>query len=147
MAAAKPAGRPKLDKIEILDLTNVHMDWDGQPEIRDKLRSGSELISPKGGEDIPSCTGFAQVLQPLVTRMSLTESRPVPAIEGLRVEIEAVYYKNKRGGNPEDVPDVVGMAWRIRKLLGFIKMKVRRREVSHVPLLHRNYYCIIFWFD
>jgi hypothetical protein len=55
-------------------------------------------------------------------------------VESLRDEIEAVYMRNKRGKTQEDVPNIARDGWRIRKLLGFVKMKVRREEVSEVPL-------------
>ncbi|CAK9019974.1 Uncharacterized protein SCF082_LOCUS14736 [Durusdinium trenchii] len=64
--------------------------------------------------------------------MSLTETKPLPVIDTLRDEVERIYVKNKRQNAPETAPDVVALSWRIRKLLGFLKMKCRRREVSGV---------------
>lgn len=134
----KPPGRPKKPQ-EILDVTDLHMDWDSSCEIRERLLEGGSLLAQdRGGEDIPTCIANIAVLQPCVTRMSLTQSRPLPAIESLRESIEAVYLRNKRGKTQEDMPDVVGLGWRVRKLLGFVKMKVRRKEVSSVPCM-QNY--------
>ena len=130
----KPAGRPKLASNEVLDIQNLYLDWNSSEELRDRLLDGKDLLDKdKGGEDIPTCVANLAVLQPLVTRMSLTTTRPLPAVEALRIEIENVYIKCKCGNNPEDQPDVAAICWRVRKLLGFVKMKVRRREVSSVP--------------
>ena len=134
MAAAKPPGRPKLSTNEVLDLTNLHLDWDNNPEIRERLLDAQDLLVDDGCDDIPTAKNNTPVLHPLLTRMSLTEHRTLPGVESLRDEIEAVYMRNKRGKTQEDVPNIARDGWRIRKLLGFVKMKVRREEVSEVPL-------------
>ena len=132
----KSGGRPKLTTHELLDIKGLHLEWDSSEKIRDQLRGGGDLLQGDKGEDITICVKNVEVLQPLITKMSLTTNRPLPAVESLRDEVEAVYLKNKRGTTPEDAPNVVELSWRIRKLLGFIKMKVRRREVSGVTFLH-----------
>lgn len=135
-------GRPKKTVDEVLDLKDLHREWDANHELRARLREGEGLLRPGQAEDIPSTLENLPILQPLLTRMSLTETRPLPAVETLRDEVEALLQKNKRGGAPENEPDVVAISWRIRKLVGFVKMKVRRREVSSVPLLHWFVACI-----
>eukprot|EP00435_Cladocopium_sp_Y103_P074981 s151_g52.t2 len=120
----KPGGRPKQSSTEVLDITGLHLEWDSNPEIRNRLRDGGCLLEGKAAEDIPSAITNVGVLQPLVTRMSLTQTRPLPAVEALRDEVETIYLRNKRGSAPEDSPDIVGLAWKIRKLLVFLKMKV-----------------------
>ena len=129
-------GRPKLTTHEVLDISDLHLDWDSNSDIRDRLSDGKDLLDSSTAEDITSSLSNVDVLQPLITRMSLTQHRPLPGVDALRDEIEKVYVKNKRGKNPEDQPNVVAACWRIRKLLGFVKMKVRRREVSAAPLMH-----------
>ena len=146
MAASKPPGRPKLPTNEVLDLTNLHLDWDNNPEIRERLLDAQDLVVGGGCDDIPTAKKNTPVLLPLLTRMSLTEHRPLPGVELLRDEIEAVYMRNKRGKTAEDVPDITRDGWRIRKLLGFVKMKVRREEVSEVPLTNRFNICVVLRF-
>ena len=149
MAASKPPGRPKLSTNEVLNLTDLHLDWDDNPDIRQRLLDAQDLLDDGGFDDIPTAKKNAAVLLPLLTRMSLTEHRPLPGVESLRDEIEAVHMRNKRGKTQEDVPDIARDGWRIRKLLGFVKMKVRREEVSEVPLtcLFDIFLCsILFWF-
>ncbi len=129
----KPAGRPKNVVQEVLDITRLHIEWDSSEEVRDRIRDGQELLIDGKGEDIKAVLSNINALQPIITRMSLTQSRPLPIVEQLRSEVEALYLKNKRGENPDDQPDVVAISWRIRKLLTYLKMKVRRQEVSSVP--------------
>ena len=138
MPANRMAGRPKRDKVEILDIKSIHLEWDQCEEIRNRLRDGIHLLTlpdGKNGEEIPSVTCSLHVLQPFITRTSLLETRPMPSIDALRDEVEAIYLRNKRGQTPEDQPDVIGMSWKIRKMLTFLKMKVRREEVSSAPCL------------
>ena len=140
----KPCGRPKNVVSESLDLATLHTEWDGCEDIRDRLRDGGGLLVDGKGEDINVVVSNSSVLQPLVTRMSLCQSRPLPNVDALRDQVEQVYLKNKRGQTPEDQPDVIAISWRLRKLLGYLKMKVRRREVSSVPrfnfILHYTYH-------
>ena len=132
-------GRPKKTSTETLDVKNIHLEWDGCEDIRDRLRNGGDLlVSPDGkkvSDTIPSVVSNASALQPFITRMSLLDSRPLPAVDALRDEVEAVFLKNKRGETPEDRPDVINIGWEIRKMLTFLKMKVRRGEVSSAPYL------------
>ena len=134
MAKRKAGGRPRKSTNEVLKVDGLQGDWDANDEIRERLRKGKCFMDEGKGEvDIPASVANTAVLQPLLTRMSLTEIRPLPPVEDLRDQVEALYLKNKRGETPEDVPNIVALAWRIRKLLGFIKMKCRRGEVSSVP--------------
>lgn len=133
---SKPAGRPKKTNPDPLDISQLHMDWDGNHVIRDRLREGQQMLVGTGAEDIPTVVSNVDILQPVITRMSLAPERPLPSVERLRDEIERLYMKNKRGNTPEEMPNIVDLTWRVRKLLVFIKMKVRRKEVSSVTLLH-----------
>ena len=134
----KPCGRPKNVVSESLDLATLHTEWDGCEDVRDRLRGGGGLLVDGKGEDIKVVLSNSSVLQPLVTRMSLCQSRPLPNVDALRDEVEQVYLKNKRGQTPEDQPDVIAISWKIRKLLTYLKMKVRRKEVSSVPRFKCN---------
>ena len=131
----RPTGRPKQTVTEAIDLKNLHVEWDSIEEIRDRIREGGDLLIPSKGESIPAILSNSSVLQPLITRMSLTQTKPLPIVEPLRDEVEAIFIKNKRAENRESVPDVVAASWKIRKLLTFLKMKVRRKEVSSASWL------------
>lgn len=130
---SKPQGRPKNVVSETLDISGLSSDWDGSEDIRDRLRDGQGLLKDFKGESISAVVDNASVLQPIVTRMSLYQTRPLPNVDNLRDEVEAVYLKNKRGQTPEDQPNVIEISWKVRKLLTYLKMKVRRKEVSSAP--------------
>lgn len=124
--------------VRIFGFGHPHTEWDGCEDVRDRLRGGGGLLVDGKGEDIKVVLSNSSVLQPLVTRMSLCQSRPLPNVDALRDEVEQVYLKNKRGQTPEDQPDVIAISWKIRKLLTYLKMKVRRKEVSSVPRFKCN---------
>ena len=83
-------------------------------------------------EDIGTCVKNRDLLQPLLTRMGMVKTRPVPAIDNLRDQVEAVFTRNKRGAKDIEGPEIVRIAWHMRKLCGCVKMKARRKEVSTV---------------
>eukprot|EP00435_Cladocopium_sp_Y103_P008116 s1972_g2.t1 len=109
----------------------VAEEWDGCEDVRARLRDGGNLIHPEAlQDDVQGCCFNSSLLVPLLTRMSLKDGKPLPPIDELRGETEKTYHKNKRGMSPEDQDEIVKAAWRVKKMLGFVKMKVRREEVS-----------------
>ena len=122
---------------EPLDISGVVEEWDATDDIRERLRNEGPLLHPESGkgEDIPTCCKNASLLQPFLSRMGLHEKRPLPNIDALREAVEAIMQKAKRSLASSEIADMVKAAWRIRKLLVFLKMKCRRGEVSTVPCL------------
>ena len=108
-------------------------EWDQCDDIRERLRDGGDLIHPEAtSEDVKGCVLVASLLTPLLTRMFLKDSRPLPPIMDLRIQIEKLYVKNKRHTTPEQLSEIVKASWRVKKFCGFVKMKTRRHEVSTV---------------
>lgn len=134
----RPSGRPKSSVAETLNVADLHREWDCNEELRARLRDGQGLLTDYKSEDIQSTLENLHALQPLITRMSMTQTRPLPGVDGLRDEVEKFFLANKRGQSQEEFPDVVNISWKIRKFLGFVKMKVRRKEVSSAPFLHSS---------
>ena len=130
----KPPGRPRQPK-EKLEIRDVMHEWDQSDEVRDRMRNDGVLMHPKSSpsEDIPTCIKNATLLQPLLTRMGMMQTRSLPLIDELRGEVEGLFRKNKLGDQAENGSIVIESAWAIHKLLGFVKMKVRRVEVSTAP--------------
>ena len=138
----KPAGlkgvmAPKRMKGPLLDVKGLAKEWDEDPVIRNRLRSGQPFLHPDGpvGEDIHTCVLNEDVLFPLLARMAVHSHRPICPVEATQDEITTLLGLNKR--EPDGVIDVEKNAWQIRKLLGFIKMKCRRSEVSKAGLLNQ----------
>ena len=118
---------------DILDIAGVADEWDQRDDIRERLRDGGDLIHPEAtSEDVKGCVLVASLLTPLLTRMFLKDSRPLPPIMDLRIQIEKLYVKNKRHTTPEQLSEIVKASWRVKKFCGFVKMKTRRHEVSTV---------------
>ena len=118
---------------DILDIAGVADEWDQCDDIRERLRDGGDLIHPEAtSEDVKGCVLVASLLTPLLTRMFLKDSRPLPPIMDLRIQIEKLYVKNKRHTTPEQLSEIVKASWRVKKFCGFVKMKTRRHEVSTV---------------
>ena len=127
---------PKRMKGPLLNVNGLAKEWDEDPVIRSRLRSGQSFLHPDGnaGEDIHTCVLNQEVVFPLLARMAVHSHRPICPVEATQDEITTLLALNKR--EPDGVIDVEKSAWQIRKLLGFIKMKCRRHEVSKAGLLN-----------
>ncbi len=131
---------------EALDVSGLAEEWDQCDDIRTRLRDGEGLIHKDAVlEDVRGCVLSASLLVPVLTRMSLKESKPLPPITELRGEIETVFVKNKRVQSPELLEEVVKASWRVKKFCGFIKMKTRREEVSTVTRTKLGIFLQVFF--
>ena len=113
------------------DLQGLALEWDGLPSIREALRGGGVLcaeVSDKG-VDLKTPSKYAHVLRPILSRMKDADKK-LPSISDLRDQISEVLERNKR--EPTEL-EVDRFSWTIRKNLGFVKMKVRKLEVSIDP--------------
>ena len=122
------AKRMKGPLLDVSDLADV---WDSFPEIRERLRDDGCILhkNSSAGEDIPTCVLNKELLQPLLARMALLEHRPIFPVEKAEEQLSILLAKNKRA-MPEGDGSITKATWHLRKLLGFVKMKVRRSEVS-----------------
>lgn len=131
-----------------LEVDGLWQEWDQQEDIRNRLRDGETFLHPEAkGDDVSGCCLNSTVLAPILIRMSTVEGKPLPAVDPTRLEIDKLLTKNKRGNIPEEVTDVVKSSWRLKKMCGFIKMKVRRKEVSTVT--QRTFLILFYvsWFE
>ena len=141
----------KSDEKVMLDVSGVHLEWDAADDIRGRMREGQTLIHPEcKNDDVQGCCRNSSILIPLLTRMAPVEGKPLPPVDPLRLEIDQLLIKNKRGNVPEETADLIKASWRIKKLCGFVKMKTRREEVSTVsrPIflflkMHAIYVCLV----
>jgi len=135
--------RTKAKSQSALDLETLSSEWDSDPDIRERLRDGGSFLHPKSssGEDIPTCVLNKELLTPLLVRMSMTEKKQLPCIHDLHASVESLLTLHKRPPKPEDFDDNMALTWRVRFMLGFVKMKARRQEVSKVARL----FCLETW--
>ena len=127
--------RPASRDLETLDVEGIAEEWDQCEELRNRLRGGGSFFHPDGTtDDVQGCCKNADLLVPILTRMAPTETKPLAPVDPLRVEIDKLMTKNKRSpaNAPEELDAVIKASWRLKKLLGFVKMKAPRGEVSTV---------------
>ena len=119
------------------------VEWDGLEEIRLALRAGKSLIVEvsEKATDIHLPCRYSAVIQPLLRRMAASDKK-LPGIDGLRAEVRTLLQMNSR--EPDDT-DIERTAWLLRKQLGFVKMKARRREVSYAAR-YTCYTHFLYWF-
>lgn len=116
-----------------LDIEGVLDEWDSTQAIRDRLRQGGRLVDTTDCT-VKTCGQYSEVLGPIILRMAGGPNK-VPDVSPLREEISNLYVKNKQDKSVEH-EDVIEESMIIRKMCGFVKMKVRREEVSVVGWLH-----------
>eukprot|EP00438_Fugacium_kawagutii_P011943 Skav218689 [mRNA] locus=scaffold4775:79741:83578:+ [translate_table: standard] len=105
---------------DALDVTNLADEWDGCEDIRGRLRNGETFLHPNfSTENVKGCIYNSSILVPLLTRMSIKDDKPLPAIQELRDEIGTLFEKNKRGSSPEDGEAIIQSGWSVKKCCGF----------------------------
>ena len=126
---AKSSG--EMGQVERPEFDGLVDDWDSTASIRNDLRDGGKLVVV-GDVDIKATVGAKALLVPVLNRMAVVPDTKLPDIEKLRACVHDIYMRNKQ--YPTNL-DIQSEAWQIRKLLGFIKMKIRRGEVTTEALL------------
>eukprot|EP00439_Symbiodinium_sp_Y106_P021471 s6537_g2.t1 len=111
-----------------VSLQGLAAEWDAIPAVRDRLRAGGSLIAEVSSKnvDIQTPCAFGDVLEPILVRMR-ESAKQLPNIEALREQVSALLEMNKR--DPEETV-VQKSSWLLKKQCVFVKMKVRRMEVS-----------------
>ena len=112
--------------VKTADLSGLACEWDSVAEIRERLREGHPLVV-SGDINIKKAVEAKPLLMPLLQRMAVNEEKKMPEIEHLRESIKEVYTMNKHDRASWEVQ---GDSWQVRKLLGLIKLKIRKADVS-----------------
>ena len=129
-AESKVAKQTKSE--EPCSISGISKEWDQIPELRSRILDGKNVLDPTSTparEDINECVINKELLTPLLQKMCVHPSRKVPQIDDLRDEVSDLLTLCKRSG-----PDLTSMveetAKHLKKLVGFVKTKARRKEVS-----------------
>ena len=119
------------------DISGLAAEWEGVATILGRMKNGHDLLRECSDKqvDIKTPATYSDVLKPILARMMLTRKAKLPSIDDLREQVEMFLQGAKRD---PDVAQVDKLAWLIRKNLGFIKLKVRRLEVSVASQLKLN---------
>ncbi len=135
---AKRNRKGKAEPVASCSISGVGTEWDKIPSIRARLRDGGPLLDPETKlkrEDVKVCGMNKDVLLPLVQAMH-SASRHLPALNDIRDEIQAALTVNKRQSD-QDVHLIEETSHQLKKYCGFVKTKVRRKEVSCVTQLKK----------
>ena len=118
------------------EITGLASQWENHPEIRSRLRNGGCLLHPETKEKIVVKTASLNgpVLSPICEMMAAFQEimeegkiAPSPAVENLHEEVKALMDMGKQEVTFKEIDKV---AWTIRKFIAFLKLKIRKREVS-----------------
>ena len=114
-----------------LNIKDVHKIWDASEEVRRRLRAGLGALHEASslGVDNNVCSLNSCILRPVLLTMASDSNRKLPNVHDLRTELAALFETSKRLGD-EVAKYVAKESVHIRKLLSFVKAKVRREEVS-----------------
>ena len=123
-----------------MDVSNLGVLWETEQAIRDHLRSTADgdlqvLFKEKTKETVKdACVPHVHALLKIALQKTVeTDGMPPPPIHPLREQLEQLYQRCGRTGIGED--QIVADSWWVRKFIGLVKMKVRKRKVSEVPSL------------
>ena len=130
-----------------VEISGLAQDWDAVPEIRTRLRKGGLLLHPETNKKILVKTAALNrnILEPILVKMSKFSAEandgkcsPSPGVEDIREEVKALMDMNKR---EVDFETVDHEAWSIKRFLAFLKLKIRKRQVSQEPFLQSSDSC------
>ena len=127
-----------------VDVDGLATEWDQAEDIRQRLRDNGLLIHPETKDKIVVKTTSLNntVLIPILHRMArldLGKAAPSPAVEDLREEVKALMDMHKRQTDFKTIDD---MAWTVRKFVAFLKLKIRKTDVSQETCLHVASSCL-----
>ena len=112
------------------DTAGLVEEWDAIASVREIVRSSGSIVS-EGAEDPNNrkCVEHAELLAPALVRMTQC-SLKLPDIEPLRACIAELLEKQKQ---QVDEAEVDKMAWGVKSMCRFVKMKAKKGLVSFEP--------------
>ena len=115
-----------------MNVAGLAKEWDDNHALRDRTRRERKInvhpATQKFSEATRSnCTDNAMVLLPALERLRDTPKWKLPHLEPLQVELSAFYEKL---GIPLEFKLIYTGSIEIKKMLGFVKRRVMRKEVT-----------------
>ena len=130
-------GNGETNPKETVSIDGIAREWDQSVDMKERLLSGGNPLHPETPvkqEDNNICVLNKDLLVPCLSRMCILTKRPIQTVDDLRQEVTTLLTLSKRTGN-DVVAAVETTAQTLKKLLVFVKAKVRRKEVSTVTWL------------
>ena len=115
------------------DTSGLVSEWDAIASVRELVRSTGSIVS-EGAEDPNNkkCMEHAELLGPALVRMTQC-SLKLPAIEPLRACVSDLLEKHQQ---QIDEGEVDKMAWGVKSMCRFVKMKAKKGLVSFEPCMN-----------
>ena len=120
------------------DTAGLVSEWDGIASLRELVRSSGSIVA-EGAEDPnnKTCVEHAELLAPALVRMTQC-SLKLPDIEPLRACVSELLEKNQQ---QIDDGEVDKMAWSVKSMCRFVKMKAKKGLVSFEPCMNSVVIC------
>lgn len=124
-----------------MDVDGLGLEWDKISVVRDRVRAHRRIhVFPSTQKwcepNRANGTMNAMVLLPCLQRLRTTASWKLPYLEPLQNEISILHQKN---GIPLEEKIIYTSAVEVKKLLGFVKRRVQRKEVTKACLFKKSY--------
>ena len=115
-----------------MDCTGVAHAWEQSPDVRSEVRKNQKLLVYPVGAKVceptrSNCVENAHMLRPLLAKLTRTPGWQLPHLDPLQIELALL--SEKLGLKIGD-KGVYAPAVELKKLLSFIKRRVRRKEVT-----------------
>lgn len=115
-----------------MDVKGLHLLWDGVPSVRTKVReTGTLLVHPPSQKwcepNRKNAVANLDALTPVIRKFAEYPARKVPYLAPLQREIALLF---EMIGADANAKEIYKSAWGVRKMLGFLKRKVMRKEVT-----------------
>ena len=115
-----------------MDCVRLALAWEGSKEVRDHIRDKKAILTYPANKTFCEPTRAnacdnAPILMPVLTRMALEPRFKLPHLEPLQVEISILAHKLGLSIGEKRIYQV---AVEIKKLAGFCKRRVARKEVT-----------------
>lgn len=119
------------------DCLGLAIEWESNAELRERIRAEKRILMYKPGAKFcepnrANATQNSVMLLPMLGRLADTEKRALPHLDDLEIEVRTLY--EKCGLNPgEKGPYQTSVE--LKRLVGLVKTKARRKEVTKEPVL------------
>ena len=115
-----------------MNVQGLAIEWDNDVFLRDRTRKERQInLHPQFQKwcepTRANCTTNAAVLLPCLHRLRESNGWKLPYLDNLQVELSIFYEKL---GIPVESKVIYGGSIEIKKMLGFVKRRVMRKEVT-----------------
>lgn len=117
----------------LMECDGLAAEWEGSCEVRNRILQDKKLLHHPANQSFCqptrcNCVDNACILKPLLRKLSLVPGWKLPHLDPLQAEL--TLFVEKLGVNSIGPTAVYQAAVSIKKLLGLVKRRVNRKEVT-----------------